>query len=116
MCVLASRSAEASREIKGLIGNSVEHVEAGTALVDCIGQTMNEVVASIRRVTDIMGESSTACAEQSEGKDQISEAVTQMNHAAQQNAALVEEIAAAAASLNQRAAELLDTVATFKLP
>ena len=114
--VLASRSAEASREIKGLIGNSVERVEAGTALVDRAGQTMNEVVASIRRVTDIMGEISAASTEQSEGMDQISEAVTQMDQATQQNAALVEEMAAAAASLNHQAGELVDTVATFKLP
>ena len=114
--VLASRSAEASREIKSLIGNSVERVEAGAALVDRAGQTMNEVVASIRRVTDIMGEISAASTEQSEGMDQISEAVTQMDQATQQNAALVEEMAAAAASLNHQAGELVDTVATFKLP
>ncbi len=114
--VLASRSAEASREIKGLIGNSVERVEAGTALVDRAGQTMSEVVASIRRVTDIMGEISAASTEQSEGMEQISEAVTQMDQATQQNAALVEEMAAAAASLNHQAGELVDTVATFKLP
>ncbi len=114
--VLASRSAEASREIKGLIGSSVERVEAGTALVDRAGQTMNEVAASIRRVTDIMGEISAASTEQSEGMDQISEAVTQMDQATQQNAALVEEMAAAAASLNHQAGELVDTVATFKLP
>ena len=114
--VLASRSAEASREIKGLIGTSVERVEAGSALVDRAGQTMSEVVASIRRVTDIMGEISAASTEQSQGVDQINEAVTQMDHATQQNAALVEEMAAAAASLNQQAGELVQTVATFKLP
>ncbi|WP_395452790.1 methyl-accepting chemotaxis protein [Acidovorax delafieldii] len=114
--VLASRSAEASREIKGLIGTSVERVEAGSALVDRAGQTMSEVVASIRRVTDIMVEISAASTEQSQGVDQINEAVTQMDHATQQNAALVEEMAAAAASLNQQAGELVQTVATFKLP
>ncbi|RQO83173.1 methyl-accepting chemotaxis protein [Acidovorax sp. FJL06] len=114
--VLASRSAAASREIKGLIGASVERVEAGSALVDRAGQTMGEVVASIRRVTDIMGEISAASTEQSAGVDQINEAVSQMDHATQQNAALVEEMAAAAASLNQQAGELVDTVATFKLP
>lgn len=114
--VLASRSAEASREIKGLIGTSVERVEAGSALVDRAGQTMSEVVASIRRVTDIMGEISAASTEQSQGVDQINEAVTQMDHATQQNAALAEEMAAAAASLNQQAGELVQTVATFKLP
>ncbi|PTT23841.1 methyl-accepting chemotaxis protein [Acidovorax sp. HMWF029] len=113
---LAGRSAEAAREIKALIGASVERVEAGTALVDRAGQTMNEVVASIRRVTDIMGEITAASSEQSQGVDQINEAVTQMDQATQQNAALVEEMAAAAASLNHQAAELVDTVATFKLP
>ncbi|MBL7089711.1 methyl-accepting chemotaxis protein [Acidovorax sp.] len=114
--VLASRSAEASREIKGLISTSVERVEAGTALVDRAGQTMSEVVTSIRRVTDIMGEISAASTEQSQGVDQINDAVTQMDHATQQNAALVEEMAAAAASLNQQAGDLVHTVSTFKLP
>ncbi|MCO5356198.1 methyl-accepting chemotaxis protein [Acidovorax kalamii] len=113
--VLASRSAEASREIKSLIGTSVERVEAGTALVDRAGQTMSEVVASIRRVTDIMGEISAASTEQSQGVDQINEAVTQMDQATQQNAALVEEMAAAAASLNHQATDLVNTVATFRL-
>ena len=113
---LAGRSAEAAREIKGLIGNSVERVEAGTALVDRAGQTMNEVVESIRRVTEIMGEISGASNEQSQGVDQINEAVTQMDQTTQQNAALVEEMAAAAASLNQQASALVATVSTFKLP
>ena len=113
---LAGRSAEAAREIRGLISASVERVEVGTALVDRAGQTMNEVVESIRRVTDIVGEISAASTEQSQGVDQINEAVTQMDQATQQNAALVEEMAAAAASLNQQARELVDTVATFKLP
>ena len=113
---LAGRSAEAAREIKGLIGNSVERVEAGTALADRAGQTMNEVVESIRRVTEIMGEISGASNEQSQGVDQINEAVTQMDQTTQQNAALVEEMAAAAASLNQQASALVATVSTFKLP
>ncbi|MBU0748174.1 MAG: MCP four helix bundle domain-containing protein [Gammaproteobacteria bacterium] len=113
---LAGRSAEAAREIKILIGNSVERVEAGTALVDRAGQTMSEVVDSIRRVTEIMGEISGASSEQSQGVDQINEAVTQMDQATQQNAALVEEMAAAAASLNQQASALVATVSTFKLP
>ncbi len=112
---LAGRSAEAAREIKTLIGASVERVEAGTALVDRAGQTMREVVDSIRRVTDIMGEISAASTEQSQGVDQINEAVTHMDHATQQNASLVEEMAAAAGSLNIQAQELVDTVAIFKL-
>jgi len=112
---LAGRSAEAAREIKGLIGASVEGVEAGTALVDRAGQTMSEVVASIRRVTDIMGEISAASTEQSQGVEQINEAVTHMDQATQQNAALVEEMAAAAGSLNSQAQELVNTVSVFKL-
>lgn len=114
--VLASRSAEASREIKSLIGASVERVEAGTTLVDRAGRTMTEVVASIQRVTDIMGEISAASTEQSQGVDQINEAVTQLDQTTQQNAALVEEMAAAASSLNSQARDLVATVASFKLP
>ncbi|MEK9953701.1 MAG: methyl-accepting chemotaxis protein, partial [Curvibacter sp.] len=86
---LASRSAEAAKEIKALITDSVQRVDQGTALVDRAGATMNEVVASIRRVTDIMGEISAASAEQSAGVAQVGEAVTQMDQATQQNAALV---------------------------
>ncbi len=112
---LAGRSAEAAREIKGLIGASVERVELGTAQVDRAGQTMAEVVTAIRRVTDIVGEISAASSEQSEGVEQVSEAVTQMDQVTQQNAALVEEMAAAASSLNLQARELVDTVSTFKL-
>ena len=112
---LAGRSADAAKEIKALIMNSVERVEQGTALVDQAGTTMNEVVTSIRRVTDIMGEISAASSEQSAGVAQVGEAVTQMDQATQQNAALVEEMAAAAASLNTQAQELVDTVAVFKL-
>ncbi|WP_428000232.1 methyl-accepting chemotaxis protein [Acidovorax sp.] len=113
---LAGRAASAAREIKGLIGASVERVEAGTALVDRAGQTMGEVVNSIRRVTDIMGEISAASGEQSMGVDQINEAVTQMDQTTQQNAALVEEMAAAASSLSYQAHGLVETVAQFKLP
>ncbi|CAN7608254.1 methyl-accepting chemotaxis protein [Acidovorax sp. LjRoot66] len=113
---LAGRAASAAREIKGLIGASVERVEAGTALVDRAGQTMGEVVNSIRRVTDIMGEISAASGEQSMGVDQINEAVTQMDQTTQQNAALVEEMAAAASSLSHQAHGLVETVAQFKLP
>ncbi|MDD2882479.1 MAG: methyl-accepting chemotaxis protein [Rhodoferax sp.] len=112
---LAGRSAEAAKEIKTLINASVERVAQGTALVDQAGSTMTEVVSSIRRVTDIMGEISAASNEQSLGVSQIGEAVTQMDHATQQNAALVEETAAAASSLNSQAQDLVQTVAVFKL-
>lgn len=113
---LAGRAAAAAREIKGLIGASVERVGAGTALVDRAGQTMDQIVDSIRRVTDIMGEISAASGEQSTGVDQINGAVTQMDLATQQNAALVEEMAAAASSLSHQAHGLVETVAHFKLP
>ena len=112
---LAGRSAEAAREIRDLIGNSVDRVDAGSALVNRAGETMAEVVQAIGRVTDIMGEISAASTEQSQGVDQVNEAVTQMDHATQQNAALVEEMAAAAASLNGQAQELVQTVAVFDL-
>ena len=112
---LAQRSAEAAKEIKSLITASVERVEQGSALVDRAGATMEEVVVSIRRVTDIMGEISSASAEQSQGVVQVGEAVGQMDQVTQQNAALVEESAAAAASLNQQAQQLVDAVAVFKL-
>ena len=113
---LASRSAEAAREIKTLINASVERVEHGTHLVDQAGNTMSEVVGSIRRVTDIVGEISTASREQSQGVGQIGEAVQNMDQVTQQNAALVEEMAAAASSLRSQAAELVQSVAMFKLP
>ncbi|MFT3814994.1 MAG: methyl-accepting chemotaxis protein [Acidovorax sp.] len=112
---LAQRSAEAAKEIKGLITASVERVEQGTQLVDKAGETMTEVVSSIRRVTDIMGEISAASSEQSQGVAQVGEAVTQMDQATQQNAALVEESAAAADSLKGQAQELVQAVAVFKL-
>ncbi len=112
---LAGRSAEAAKEIKTLINASVERVEQGSALVDQAGVTMTEVVSSIRRVTDLMGEISAASSEQSSGVSQVGEAVTQMDHATQQNAALVEEMAAAASSLKSQAQELVATVAVFKL-
>ena len=112
---LAGRSAEAAKEIKGLISDSVERVEQGTALVDQAGATMAEVVSSIRRVTDIMGEISAASTEQSTGVAQVGEAVTQMDQATQQNAALVEESAAAAESLKSQAQHLVQAVAVFKL-
>jgi methyl-accepting chemotaxis protein len=112
---LAGRSAEAAKEIKGLISASVERVEQGTALVGEAGVTMAEVVSSIRRVTDIMGEISAASTEQSAGVSQVGEAVTQMDQATQQNAALVEESAAAAESLKVQAQQLVQAVAVFKL-
>jgi hypothetical protein len=112
---LAGRSAEAAKEIKTLISTSVERVEQGTALVDKAGETMTEVVSSIRRVTDIMGEISAASNEQASGVAQVGEAVAQMDQATQQNAALVEEMAAAASSLKSQAQELVQTVAVFKL-
>jgi methyl-accepting chemotaxis protein len=112
---LAGRSAEAAKEIKSLIGASVERVEHGTKLVDQAGSTMAEVVASIKRVTDIMGEISAASNEQASGVSQVGEAVTQMDQATQQNAALVEEMAAAASSLKSQALELVQSVAVFKL-
>ncbi len=112
---LAGRSAEAAREIKSLINASVERVELGTQLVDQAGTTMSEVVDSIRRVTDIMGEISAASHEQAMGVQQVGEAVSQMDQVTQQNAALVEEMAAAASSLNNQANDLVQTVAAFKL-
>jgi methyl-accepting chemotaxis protein len=112
---LAGRSAEAAKQIKTLINDSVERVEHGTSLVDQAGTTMTEVVGAIKRVTDLMGEISAASNEQSQGVSQVGEAVTQMDQVTQQNAALVEEMAAAASSLNNQAQDLVDTVAFFKL-
>jgi methyl-accepting chemotaxis protein len=112
---LAGRSADAAKEIKNLINASVERVEQGTTLVDQAGITMTEVVTSIKRVTDLMGEISAASSEQSQGVAQVGEAVTQMDQATQQNAALVEEMAAAASSLKSQAQDLVQTVAVFKL-
>jgi methyl-accepting chemotaxis protein len=112
---LAQRSAEAAKEIKSLITDSVERVEQGTALVDRAGVTMHEVVTSIKRVTDIMGEISAASTEQSAGVAQVGEAVSQMDQATQQNSALVEESAAAAESLKVQAEQLVAAVAVFKL-
>jgi methyl-accepting chemotaxis protein len=110
---LAGRSAEAAREIKTLIGASVERVEAGTALVDQAGHTMAEVVSSIRRVTDIVGEISAASGEQAEGVNHVGQTVGEMDRSTQQNAALVEEMAAASNSLKGQADELLRAVSAF---
>jgi methyl-accepting chemotaxis protein len=112
---LAGRSADAAKEIKTLINASVERVEQGTVLVGQAGSTMTEVVSSIKRVTDMMGEISAASNEQSMGVAQIGEAVSQMDQTTQQNAALVEEMAAAAGSLKSQAQELVSTVAIFKI-
>ncbi|MBP6484077.1 MAG: methyl-accepting chemotaxis protein, partial [Rhodoferax sp.] len=112
---LAGRSADAAKEIKGLIGASVERVEHGTALVDKAGATMTEVVTSIKRVADIVSEISASSNEQSLGVAQIGEAVSMMDQTTQQNAALVEEMAAAAASLNGQANELVQAVSVFQL-
>lgn len=112
---LAGRSAEAAKEIKALINASVERVEQGSALVDHAGVTMTEVVSSIKRVTDLMGEISAANDEQSTDVSEVAEVVKQMDQTTQQNAALVEEMAAAASSLRSQAQDLVQTVAIFKL-
>jgi methyl-accepting chemotaxis protein len=112
---LAQRSAEAAKEIKGLINASVERVEQGTALVDQAGSTMQEIVSSIQRVTDIVGEISSASQEQNAGVNQVSEAVSNMDQTTQQNAALVEESASAAASLKQQADQLVQAVSVFRI-
>jgi methyl-accepting chemotaxis protein len=112
---LAGRSADAAKEIKQLINASVERVGQGSILVDQAGETMTEVVNSIRRVTDIMSEISAASTEQAQGVAQVGEAVTHMDRATQQNAALVEQMAAAASSLKAQAKNLVQVVGTFKL-
>ncbi len=112
---LAQRSAQAAREIKGLIGASVDKVESGARLVADAGATMNEIVGSVQRVTDIIGEITSASVEQSEGINQVSGAVTQLDQMTQQNAALVEQSAAAADSLKEQSIKLAEVVATFRL-
>ncbi|WP_394777619.1 methyl-accepting chemotaxis protein [Undibacterium sp.] len=112
---LAQRSATAAKEIKELIGDSVEKVEAGSRLVNDTGRTMHEIVNSIQSVADIMGEITAASAEQSAGLDQINTAVVRMDEATQQNAALVEQAAAAAGSTQDQAKRLLDAVSVFKI-
>lgn len=110
---LAVRSASAAKEIKTLINDNVQRVGQGTEMVDQAGATMNEVVHAIRRVTDIMGEISSASQEQSTGVAQVGQAVTQMDQATQQNAAMVEEMAAAASSLQTQAGELVGVISAF---
>ncbi|RZJ12775.1 MAG: methyl-accepting chemotaxis protein [Rubrivivax sp.] len=111
---LASRSAEAAKEIKSLIGASVEKVENGTHLVAEAGKTMEEIVAQVRRVNDLISEIGAATVEQATGISQVNDAVTQLDQVTQQNAALVEESAAAADSLRTQAAMLVQTVAVFR--
>ena len=112
---LAQRSAEAAREIKALIGASVERVEHGSALVERAGATMQDVVQSIQRVSDIVAEIASASTEQNQGVQQVGQAVQQMDRVTQQNAALVVQSAAAAGSLQQQARQLVESVASFRL-
>ncbi|MBA4094761.1 MAG: hypothetical protein C0489_11840, partial [Candidatus Accumulibacter sp.] len=112
---LAQRSAAAAKEIKGLIGDSVEKVDIGAKLVDQAGATMEQVVESIRRVTDIMAEITHATQEQSGGIEQVNQSIGLMDEATQQNAALVEESAAAAGAMQEQAAKLAQVVGVFKL-
>jgi methyl-accepting chemotaxis protein len=112
---LAQRSAEAAREIKGLIGQSVDKVEAGSRLVQDAGSTMDEIVVSVKRVTDMISEISAASGEQSQGIGQVNVAVSQLDQMTQQNAALVEESAAAAESLKDQALRLSGIIGTFRL-
>ncbi|SFC53742.1 methyl-accepting chemotaxis sensory transducer [Cupriavidus sp. OV038] len=112
---LAQRSANAAKEIKGLIGDTVARVDNGAALVGQAGTTMGEIVQAVKRVTDIMGEISAASAEQSSGIEQVNQAVAQMDEVTQQNAALVEQAAAAAGSLQDQASKLQDSVSGYKL-
>ncbi|MFK4445719.1 methyl-accepting chemotaxis protein-1 (serine sensor receptor) [Caballeronia udeis] len=112
---LAQRSSAAAKEIKELINTSVSRVQTGTTLVGDAGRTMNEIIGAVQRVTDIMGEIAAASAEQSSGIEQVARAVTQMDEVTQQNAALVEEAAAAAQSLEDQAGALKEAVAVFQL-
>ncbi|PPC82676.1 MAG: diguanylate cyclase, partial [Methylotenera sp.] len=112
---LAQRSASAAKEIKELITDSVNKTAEGTRQVENAGATMQEIVTSVQRVTDIMGEITAASVEQSSGISQVNTAITSMDEVTQQNAALVEEAAAAAESLVDQAMALMDTVSAFKL-
>ena len=112
---LAQRSAAAAKEIKALIGDSVDKVEAGSKQVDQAGATMNEIVQAVKRVTDIMAEIAAASNEQSSGIEQVNQAITQMDEVTQQNAALVEQASAAAESMQEQAVSLSDKVRIFKL-
>ncbi|MFY9513395.1 MAG: methyl-accepting chemotaxis protein, partial [Rubrivivax sp.] len=112
---LAQRSAEAAREIKGLIGASVDRVEAGSRLVQDAGTTMNDIVSQVKRVSDLIGEITAATEEQTSGIGEVSRAVGALDQVTQQNAALVEQSAAAAESLKQQAVRLVDSVSVFRL-
>ncbi len=112
---LAQRSAAAAKEIKALIDDSVEKVSAGTTLADRAGATMHEVVSSVKRVTDIIGEIASASAEQTAGIEQVNQAITAMDQATQENASLVEQSAAAAASMRDQAGSLARVVGAFAL-
>lgn len=112
---LAQRSASAAKEIKSLIDTSVAKIDTGSLLVTEAGATMSEIVTSVKRVTDIMGEITIASAEQEAGIEQINVAISEMDNVTQQNAALVEEAAAAAGSLQEQAESLLSTVSVFKI-
>ena len=112
---LAQRSADAAREIKALIGDSVAKVESGSQLVQNAGTTMQEIVASVQRVSDVIGEITAAAGEQSQGIGQVNGAVTELDAMTQQNAALVEQSAAAAESLKRQAHQLTGVVSNFRL-
>jgi methyl-accepting chemotaxis protein len=112
---LAQRSASAAKEIKELITDSVEKVEAGSQQVGEAGRTMNDIVAQVKRVNDLISEISSATLEQTQGINQVGDAVSQLDQVTQQNAALVEESSAAADSLNQQAAKLVKAVSLFKI-
>ncbi|MDA3134935.1 methyl-accepting chemotaxis protein [Atlantibacter subterraneus] len=112
---LASRSAQAAKEIKGLIEDSVSKVEVGSTLVESAGETMGEIVNAVTRVTDIMGEIASASDEQSRGIDQVGLAVAEMDRVTQQNASLVQESAAAAAALEEQASRLTQAVSVFRI-
>ncbi|MFK8260454.1 methyl-accepting chemotaxis protein [Erwinia sp. AnSW2-5] len=112
---LAQRSAQAAKEIKGLIEDSVARVDTGSVLVESAGETMNDIVSAVTRVTDIMGEIASASDEQSRGIDQVGTAVNEMDRVTQQNAALVEQSASAAASLEDQASRLTQAVAVFRI-
>ncbi|MEO7106122.1 MAG: methyl-accepting chemotaxis protein, partial [Rhodoferax sp.] len=112
---LAGRSAEAAKEIKSLIGASVEKIETGSRLVGAAGESMNDIVSQVKRVADLIGEISSSAQEQTLGIEQINQAIVQLDNVTQQNAALVEEAAAAADSLNQQAERMVEVVSSFKL-
>ncbi|MGD7411269.1 methyl-accepting chemotaxis protein, partial [Ralstonia pseudosolanacearum] len=112
---LAQRSAAAAKEIKEMIEASLAKVDTGSKLAEQAGSTMENIVTSIRRVTDIMGEIAAASSEQSSGIEQVNKAVTLMDEATQQNAALVEQAAAAAESLKEQAQALNEAIAAFRL-